>query len=271
VKKGANGWCFPSDWSLEQSFDLARKAGFDGVEINLEEKGEFSLESSKDDIVIVRNLATKYEMELPSISTSLFWKYPLTSLDNRIRNKGKDIAKRMIESASYLDIDTILVVPGVVNEETSYDTAYDRSQEALNELGDFAAKQKVTIGVENVWNKFLLSPLEMKQFIDEIDHPAVGVYFDVGNVLVSGFPEQWIRILGSHIKKVHVKDFKTEVGNITGFTSLLQGDVRWKEVQKALGEIGYDGYLTSEIPAHRSYPEQSLYEISQALDLIIQG
>jgi L-ribulose-5-phosphate 3-epimerase len=126
--------------------------------------------------------------------------------------------------------------------------------------------------VENVWNKFLLSPLEMRRFIDEIDLPSVGVFFDVGNILLYGFPDQWIRILGKRIKRVHVKDFRTQVGTLHGFTGLLQGDVDWPAVIAALTDIGYDSYLTAEVlPAYRYHSDRLIHECGAAMDAIMGG
>ncbi|MFT4416466.1 sugar phosphate isomerase/epimerase family protein [Fredinandcohnia humi] len=270
MKKGVNEWCFPEECSIDQAVTVASKAGFDGIELNLSENGNLSLSSTDQEINRLHMKIKDYGLELPSLSTSLLWKYSLTSNNPKEREKGKQVVKKMSDIASLLQIDTILVVPGIVSKEVSYDTAYERSQEALLELGEYARKSKVTIGIENVWNKFLVSPLEMKKFIQEINIPNIGVYFDVGNILLYGFPEQWIQILAELIKKVHVKDFKTAVGNFSGFTSLLQGDVNWKEVMLALANIQYNDYLIAEIPSHPIFPEKSLQQLSQSMDFIIQ-
>ena len=117
----------------------------------------------------------------------------------------------------------------------------------MKELAPDAEAAGVVIGLENVWNKFLLSPLEMRDFLDKVGSDYVKAYFDIGNVVVNGYPEHWIRILGSRIARVHVKDFRTIVGNINGFVDLLGGDVNFPEVVKALREVGYDSYLTAEM------------------------
>jgi hexulose-6-phosphate isomerase len=135
-----------------------------------------------------------------------------------------------------------------------------------------AERYRVNIGIENVWNKFLLSPLEFRDFIDRIDSPYVGCYYDVANTLLTGYPDQWIRILGSErIKKVHVKDFRTKIGTLEGFVDLLAGDVDFKAVIAALKEIGYDDYLTAEmIPVYHQYSDQIIYNTAASLDRIIQ-
>jgi hexulose-6-phosphate isomerase len=181
--------------------------------------------------------------------------------------------KKQLESAAVLGADTILVVPGAVgvdfiknSEVVSYDKAYDYALEAFNELKCEAEKLKVSIGIENVWNKFLLSPLEMRDFIDKIHSEFVGSYFDVGNVINNGYPEQWIRILGNRIKKVHIKDFRRSVGNISGFVDLLSGDVNFHEVVKSLNDIGYSGYVTAEMDSN--YENQIVYATSSAMNVI---
>jgi len=216
---------------------------------------------------------------LSSLATGLFWDYSLSSSDDKLRNKAKGIVKKMLELASYLGVDTILVVPGAVDiffkpeaEIVPYDLAYKRSLEALGECVPTAEKYKVSIGIENVWNKFLLSPLEMRNFIDKVGSEYLGAYFDVGNALLTGYPEHWIRILGKRIKKVHIKDFKVSIGNVNGFCDLLEGDVNWAEVMKALRQVGYNDYITAEIvPAYPQYPEALLYNTSKSMDFILGG
>jgi len=270
--------------------EVASKAGFDGLELNLNEsKSEFaskeatvsktdlydvlvlSMESPTEEIQLIKEMAEQYKIDIPSVSTDLFWKYPLTSNDTNVRTKAMEIVKKMIDSAKILGADTVLVVPGLVDEEVSYKTAYDRSLECFLELRKYAEEKEIHIGVENVWNKFLMSPLEMRSFIDKINSPFVGTYFDVGNVLNFSYPEYWIEILSDTIRKVHVKDFKTSIGNITGFTSLLEGDVNWIKVIEAFRKVGYDGYLTAELTPYRLFPEELIISTSKALDKIIHS
>jgi len=150
----------------------------------------------------------------------------------------------------------------------SYDVVYERSLKVMRELAPHAENYRVAIGVENVWNKFLLSPLEMRDFVDRVGSDYIGVYFDVGNILLFGFPEQWIRILGKRIKKIHLKDFKKSIGTVNGFCDLTEGDVNWKEVIKALKEVGYDSYLTAEI---MPYTPDLLEKASRAMDRILES
>jgi hexulose-6-phosphate isomerase len=132
------------------------------------------------------------------------------------------------------------------------------------------AERDVYIGIENVWNKFLLSPLEMRNFIDEVGSGYVGSYFDVGNVLQYSYPEYWIEILGKRIKKVHIKDFDTSIGNINGFKPLLQGDVNWRKVVKALMDVEYDSFITAELSPYKTCPEQLVYDTSRHMDEILK-
>ncbi|MDB5085115.1 MAG: xylulose 5-phosphate 3-epimerase [Bacilli bacterium] len=273
MKKAVNQWCFPNGTSLEEVFKQSIQAGFDGVELNLYAPGEvgFTLDTSAAEAERILKLASSYGLELKSLSTGLLWASPLSSSDPELRAKGRAVVAKQLEIAGLLGMETILVVPGNVDPATSYEVCYSRSQEELKQLLPLAEKRGITIGIENVWNKFLLSPLEMARYIDEFGSSFVGAYFDVGNVLQFGYPEQWIRILGSRIKKVHVKDFSRRVGNITGFVPLLSGDVNWKEVRAAFREIGYDGYITAELSPYALYPQQMIQDTSSHMSAIIES
>src|SRR5690606_20026261 len=172
----------------------------------------------------------------------------------------------------WLGVDAILCVPGGVAADfiegfkgAPYEVAYDNALDAMQQLKATAEEHGVAIGIENVWNMSLLSPLEMRSFVDSVGSTHAGVYFDVGNVISTGFPEQWIRILGHRIKRVHFKDFKRSVGTLDGFCDLLEGDVDYPAVMKALRDIGYDGPVTSEFFG----AEKDLAKISSAMDKIL--
>jgi hexulose-6-phosphate isomerase len=183
----------------------------------------------------------------------------------------------MLDIAKWLGVDAILVVPGAVDvfflpdaEVVPYDVAYSRSREAIGGLVQKAEANRVAIGLENVWNKFLLSPLELRDFIDGFGSAFVGSWFDAGNVLSTGYPEHWIPILGERIKRVHVKDFKTAIGNGNGFCDLGEGDVNWPAVLSALKAIHYDGWVTAEmIPSYSRFPDGTALAASMALDFIL--
>ncbi len=277
MKKSISQWSFPGDWKIEKCIRLAKEAGFQAIELAVAEEGEITPESNKKDIEGIKKVAGDMGIEISSLATGLFWKYSLTSSNPDTAKKAQDILIKMLDIASWLGTDAILVVIGTVGadfipgcEIVPYDESYDRSMRLLKRLAGEAEKRKVTICVENVWNKFLLSPLEMKAFIDDIGSNYVQAYFDVGNVLLTGYPEHWIRILGKRIKRVHFKDFRKSVGNINGFVDLLEGDVNWKEVMKAFKEIGYDGYATAEMmPPYPHAPEALIRNTSLAMDYIL--
>jgi len=269
--KGINQWCYPEGTPLEKVFEYSRDAGFDAVELNVYAAGGIGLtiETTEEDVKKIVKLASSYDLKLKSLSTGLLWDFPLSHPDESIREQGRKVIEKQIQLAAMMDIDTILVVPGVVSETITYSECYDRSQAELRKLLPIAEKNQVTIGIENVWNKFLLSPLEMVQYIDEFESDYLGAYFDVGNVLQFGYPEQWIRILGHRIKKIHVKDFNTSVGNITGFVPLLAGNVNWHNVIQALREINYHDPITAEVTPYKFDPRPLAFDTSRHMDLII--
>ncbi|NLJ67573.1 MAG: sugar phosphate isomerase/epimerase [Clostridiales bacterium] len=276
MKKGINIWSFRRGLSAREYIQMAKDAGYGGIEFGLDETGIVGLDSRDEDIRELKRIAEGEGIETPSLATGLYWRYPFTSSDRDIREKAKSIARRQLDLAALLGADTILVVPGLVGadfipegEITEYDVAYDLALEALVELKDYAEEVKVNIGLENVWNKFLLSPLEMRDFVDRIDSPYVGVYFDVGNVVSTGYPEHWIKILGKRIKKVHFKDFRVSVGNINGFVDLLSGDVNYPAVMEQFRKVGYDDYVIAEMGVYKNYPDQTIYTTSIAMDRIL--
>lgn len=254
MKKGINVWSFPAGMSQADCIRLAAAAGFDSIELSLDEKGELSPESTEEQIVALRTLAQEEGIAISSLATGLYWANPLTHDDPAVRERAKNIVRFQIKAAKLLGADAILVVPGCVNArfiddcpEMPYDVVYDRALAAMQELKADAEAAGVVIALENVWNKFLLSPLEMRDFIDKIGSEYVKVYYDVGNTQFIGFPQHWIRILGSRISRIHIKDFKEAVGTLDGFCPLLEGDVNFPAVMQALRETGYDGPITAEI------------------------
>lgn len=276
MKKGISIWSF-GNRSLRDSFLLAKSAGFEGIEVALAEDGEINLNATTDELLAIKSLANECGLSLYSVASGLYWKYSLTSDDEKQREKAKEIVKKQIEVASVLGCDTILVIPGAVSVSFApelgvidYAAAYERSLAAVKELAPYAENLKVSIGLENVWNNFLLSPLEFGDFIDKVGSPYVGSYFDVGNVVYSGYPEHWIRILGKRIKKVHFKDYRKGVGSLDGFVDLLAGDVNYPAVIAAFNEIGYDGWVTAEmIPPYKYHSEAIIANTSYSMDKIL--
>lgn len=271
--KGVNQWCFPEGLPLQQLFSISREVGYDAVELNVNPLGGVGLtmETTATEAEEIGRMAKEYGIQLRSLSTSLLWQTPLSSADASVREQGRRVVEKQLELAELLGIDTVLVVPGAVNEETSYDECYDRSRAELALLVKEAERRRVRIGIENVWNKFLLSPLEMRAYVDDLQSSYVGVYFDVGNILHNGYPQQWIRILGSRIFKVHVKDYRPGVGTGNGFVPLLSGDVNWTAVRSALEDIGYTDTVTAEVGLYAESPLQTVYDTSRHLDIILGG
>jgi hexulose-6-phosphate isomerase len=291
MKKGVNQWLFPDSMSIERCMAVARDAGFNGIEVCMGENApkkkagssrpdedmgiegylsDLALNTSEDEIMAVARAAQKIGIEIYSISTALNFNYPLTSPDARVRAKGVKVIQKALKYGLLLGADVALVVPGVVTTEVTYSQALERSKAAILQLVPLAKETGVCMGIENVWNKFILSPLEFRDFIDSFKSEYIGALFDVANILAYGYPEQWIDELAGRIKSVHIKDFMTSVGNINGFVNIFEGDVDWPKVMKALRRVGYDGYLTVEtIPAYRHCPESRVYESSIALDRML--
>lgn len=192
MKKGINIWSFKAGTSVRDCIKIAKEAGFEGIELGLNETGEVSLESSNEELLEIKRYAKDIGIEIPSVATGLYWSYSLTSEDKKTRDKAKSIVKKQLETAAVLGANNILVIPGAVGVDfvpdskiVSYEKAYDLSLEALNELKIEAESLNVSIGLENVWSKFLLSPLEMRDFIDKIGSSFVGSYLDVGNEFIT--------------------------------------------------------------------------------------
>ena len=276
MKKGINIWSFPAG-SIKDSLTIAKDAGFDGVELALGAEGELSLESTDKEILAVKDMADSMGLSLYSLTSSLCWDLRLSDDDPAMRSAAKDMIKRQLECAKILGADTILVVPGVVNvsfsypeKKVAYDVVYARSFEGLSELRPYAEELGVSIGLENVWNKFLISPMEMRDFIDKLDSDYIGSYLDIGNTLYCSYPEDWVRILGKRVKKIHFKDYRVEAGGLHGFVDLLAGDVNYPEVMSALSEIGYDGWVTGEmIPNYKYHTDAIIYNTSYSMDRIL--
>ncbi|MBK5194994.1 MAG: sugar phosphate isomerase/epimerase, partial [Proteiniphilum sp.] len=211
-------------------------------------------------------------IELPTVVNKDHWSAPLSDPDPAVRRKCIESVAESLQEVRDLGGDTVLVVPGVVNEKVSYEQAYITSQNAIRELIPYAEKTGMQIALENVWNNFLLSPVEAKRFIDEINHPLVGWYFDIGNVLRYGWPEHWIRTLNSRIMKLHIKEFSRELMNSKGLwegfkVDLLKGDNNWPVVMQAVREINHTGgWLTAEV---NGGDRNHLKQISAQMDKII--
>ena len=274
--KSINQWSFPAGMTAGQCLLAAKAAGYEGFEPAFNETGALSCEDKADSAKALAALAEKAGMILTSLASGLYWNYPLTADCETVREKAKRIVRDQIDCAVALGVDAILVVPGTVghgfwgkDNNTTYVQAYERALCALRELAAYAQEKKVVIGVENVWNHFLLSPIEMARFIDEVGSPYVKAYFDIGNVILFGQSEHWIEALGSRIARVHIKDFKRDVGNLSGFCDLMAGDVNFPAAMQALREVGYDGAITAEMGQYAHYPMELVNQTSRAMDVIL--
>jgi hexulose-6-phosphate isomerase len=278
VKKGISRWSLPADIPLDECLSRAKAAGFDGLELSFDGEGDLGFSTTQAEAEAIRRKADALGLDLVGVATGFLWEHPLTSGNPETRGAGIAAVDKMLDIAKWVGVDAILAVPGSVDvfflpggEVTPYDVAYARAKEAIGGLVKKAEANGVTIGLENVWNKFLLSPLEMRDFIDGFGSPRVGSYFDVGNVLLTGYPEQWVSILGSRIARVHFKDFKNAVGTAAGFVDLGEGDVNWPAVMAALKATGYNGWVTAEmIPAYNHFPAATLTAASVAMDHILK-
>jgi L-ribulose-5-phosphate 3-epimerase len=266
--KSINIWAMPGGLANEidpvDAMRQAKNAGFAGIELGIGEKGAFNMKTKKATCQAWAKEARQIGIRIASVATGQYWGWPLTSEKAAIRKKAFDFSVAMIERAGWLKAGAVLVVPGLVRAdfipncpETPYDFVYKTSHDALKKLAKVAEKCKVAIGVENVWNNFLYSPMELARFVDEIKSKWVGVYFDVGNPVAFGIPHDWIRILGKRIKRIHLKEYKrgrNADGTVywdkfpQGFeVPFGEGDVNWPAVKKALRQVKYDGPTTVEV------------------------
>ncbi len=263
MKRGVNAWIYPSSFKFENVLQVSRNIGFDGVELNLDEE---MLKIDKRGRGEIADLAKSLGLELPSLCTGLFWKYNLASPDANIRKKGVELIKQGCGFAADINASIFLVVPGVATPEISYQDLWKLSKESILEAAKTAEEYGVIIGVENVWNRFLYSPLEFRSFIEEIGHPNVKVYFDVGNAFFLGHLEHWIRHLADLIVCVHIKDFQMSTMQ---FKPLFQGDISWPRVMKALSEVGYRGFLNVELGPYLGHPLKAAMDSKTALDIML--
>ncbi|MFZ4615233.1 MAG: sugar phosphate isomerase/epimerase family protein [Rectinemataceae bacterium] len=277
MRKGINYWSFAKGTPLKRAIRLAKAAGFEGIEFCMDEEGELSISCSEAEALAIRRLLDDTGLAASSVCSWLGWVYPLTSADPAKREKGRDILAKMIDTAAILGTDAILCVPGYVGcdfipgaEVVPYETAIARAKEGLASLIPHAKSAGVTIAVENVWNKMLLSPLEMRDFIDELASPFIGAYFDVANCIQTGYAEQWIDILGARIKRVHFKDYRRDPGGFRGFVELLSGDVNFPAVVAALGRAGFAGFCNAEImPTYTTHTDAVIHNSSMSMDYIL--
>ena len=259
VKKSITYWAFKGGLEGEKDLNAAlreaKRFGYEGIELTYHTScGPLNPSTTQSDCEKILRYADQVGIEISSLASGLHWDYSPTSDDPDVRKQAKAHAKKAIQIANWMKLNRLLYVPGMVDvffnpsvPVVPYDAVWKRATTVTKALLPTAEKNKVTLCVENVWTKFLYSPLEYRDFIDQFSSKYIKACFDVGNCVLMGYPEQWIRILGKRVKLVHFKDFKAEVGNVSGFCDLGEGSVDWKAVMSALRKTGYRGYCTAEM------------------------
>jgi hexulose-6-phosphate isomerase len=249
----------PPSLSYSDRFKMARDVGFEVVQAPTTPEEHTAEE--------IKNSASAANIRIDSVMNMDHWKYPLSSDDPEVVEKSLAGMRTSLHNAKLWGSETVLLVPAVVNPRTSYRDAWTRSQNEIRKLIPLAAELKITIALEEVWNKFLLSPLEMAKFIAEFQSPWIKAWFDVGNVLLYGYPQDWIRTLGKDIVNVHLKDFKRKEDGYA-WVNLGDGDVDWPAVRHAFAEIGYSGSAIAELA---SGDEAYLRDVSRRIDRLLLG
>jgi len=282
MRKSINLWAlpYPQKMSLRRCFELCKDAGFEGVEVNYALEGEISPEAGEETIRGVGQLARQVGLEISGVCSFLFWPYSLTHEDPKKRERGLELAGKMIRAAALLGTENLLVVPGAVyipwlegEPPVPHDVCDQRAKESMRRLIPLAEKDKVYLNIENIFvNGFLHSPQEMNQFVDSFQSDRVCVHFDTGNISLYHFPEHWIPLLGKRIRNVHLKEYSKKVHefNLHTFRPLLDGTTNWPAVMESLDQAGYRGWLTFEYFNPWPYwPEALLYQTSDALDRML--
>ncbi len=259
IKKGILLGMLPKQLSYADRFKMARDVGFEVVQAYTTPN-----QREAEDI---KKAADDARITIDSVMNTDHWKFPLSSSDTAVVEKSITGMRISLQNAKFWGADAVLLVPAVVNPETSYHEAWTRSQAQIRKLIPLANELGVVIAVEEVWNKFLLSPLEFAKYIDEFQSPWVKAWFDVGNVVLYGYPQDWIRTLGKRTVKVHLKDFKRERESYK-WVNLGEGDVDWAEVRKAFAEVGYTGSATTEL---QGGDEAYLRDVSARIDRLVLG
>lgn len=270
--KGICSIIFPNDMPRAECFAAAKSAGFDAIELAI--GPDIPLDASRDDARRLAGAAEKAGIRIATLWVSdPLHANPLNHPDPAVRARGVDAIRKALALATDLECGALLLYAvrlgnGPKFEVGSQDT-WDRFTAELQKVVPDAEQARVFLNPENVWNKFLLSPLEMRAFVDQFHSPWVGTHFDAGNVMQYGYPEDWILTLGPRIKRIHFKDFKLAGrGQAAHFADLLEGDVNWKAVMQALVKVGYRGFISPEIGRNPDKPDQ-LKEVSAALDRIL--
>jgi L-ribulose-5-phosphate 3-epimerase len=282
MKKSINLWAFPypQRMTLEECMQLAKDAGFDGIELNYDLENDLSPKATEKDFKAIRAMADGIGIAISGLCSFLFWPYPLTSNDPAKRARGLELAGKIAEAASAMGVENVLLVPGAVHipwrddhEPVPNDVCDRRARDAVGKLAKSAERLGVFLNIENIFfNGYLMTPMEMNTFVDSFQSRHVWVHFDTGNISLFQHAEHWIPILGTRIRNIHFKEF-TKKGtdhSLESFRPLLDGTTNWPAVMDALEAIGYRGYLTFEyFHPYQHYPEALIYQTSDSLDRML--
>ena len=282
MKKSINLWAFPypDRMTLRECLQLAKDAGFDGIELNYDLENDLSPKSGTREFEEIRRMADRIGLAISGLCSFLFWPFPLTSNDVTKRERGLELAGKMAQAAHDLGVTNLLVVPGAVHipwrndhEPVPNDVCDKRAREAVGKLVSQAEKLKVSLNIENIFfNGYLMTPMEMNSFVDSYSSKHVRVHFDTGNISMFQHAEHWIPILGSRIQNIHFKEF-TKKGtdySLETFRPLLDGTTNWPAVMEGLDQVGYRGYVTFEyFHPYPHYPEALVYQTSDSLDRML--
>src|SRR5208337_1507717 len=259
IRKALQISMLPKQLSYAERFKLVREVGFEAV--------EGQTVSDEHEAQEIKRAADDAKVTIHSVMNMAHWENPLSSSNPAVVEKSVNGMRTSLRNAKLWGAETVLLVPAVVNPQTSYREAWTRSQKQIRKLIPLAEELKVIIAIEEVWNKFLLSPLEFPKYVDEFESPWVKAYFDVGNVVLYGYPQDWIRNLGKRIAKVHLKDFK-RLEDGYRWVNLGEGDIDWPAVRQAFADVGYTGYATTELEGG---DEAYLRDVGQRVDRLVLG
>jgi L-ribulose-5-phosphate 3-epimerase len=282
MKKSINLWAFPypSRMTLRESLQLAKDAGFDGIELNYDLENDLSPRAGTGEFRAIRKMADEIGIAISGLCSFLYWPYSLTDNDSARRARGLELASKMIQAAHDLEVDNLLTIAGSVyipwipdREPVPIDVCDRRAHEAIGKLLPLAEKAGVCLNIENIFfNGYLTTPAELNAFVDGFSSKHIKVHFDTGNIMLFQFPEHWIPLLGSRIKNIHFKEFskKGTDHSLDSFRTLLDGTTNWPAVMEALEGVGYENYLTFEyFHPFPHYPEALIHQTSDALDRIM--
>jgi hexulose-6-phosphate isomerase len=263
LKKAVLISMLPKEMSYLDRFKLAVDVGFEGLEAQTV--------ADPKEADAIKEAAERAKLRIHSVMNMDHWRYPLSSSDPAVVARSLQGMETSLRNAKLWGADAVLLVPAVVNPQTTYRQAWERSQPQIRKLIPLAKELGVIIAIEEVWNKFLLSAPDFAKYVDEFKSPWVRAYFDVGNVVMYGYPQEWIRTLGKRIVKFHLKDFKYETRQ---WVPLREGSIDWPEVRRAIGEVGFKGWLTVEpTSGDEAHLKESAYlrEINKRVDQILAG